>query len=137
MVDCNICAKAKTYCDRCIHNPTLVDHYIEVNELNSLFKGAPIIYEYVNRSHVPPSVRIEHTTYTGELPSGFGAPTVRLPTLEEASENVWLVPWLEQPTGLSGLTILTKDKNGRLTEYNNMHINMWKDLKALMIIGDL
>jgi len=55
MVDCN---KVKTYCDCCIHNPTLVDHYIEVNELNSLFKDAPIIYEYVNRSHIPPSVRI-------------------------------------------------------------------------------
>jgi len=50
---------------------------------------------------------------------------------------VWLVPWLEQPAGLNRLTILTKDKKGKLTEYNNMYINMWKDLEALMIIGDL
>ncbi len=157
-VNCDECeidfSVLNVLCRVCKHNRYVKSCFKpKRNELDKLFDGAPImLMDLSTRNKRKPTFNLGVFELSKLDPNLERYEdywmNVRLPTVEEAPRNVWLVPWLEMPEEFKDTPICVRKgleiwnfengvwagKDGILSIENG--ILSWEDVEAVMIMGD-
>lgn len=119
--------------------------------VNKAFVNAPIM----RRTHLGPAkYSISYVQFTskegiacGEYPHMSNMfktdghwlwQNVRLPTVEEAPRNEWLIPWDTLPTALQNENVLIRYNKFNIMNYKEVALLMddWEQIEAIMILGN-